>query len=217
MGEPPAKKRVSMARHLDFPGLPLNEAERKYLEGRGLEPRYCTGKFGIMGGGISGEWRYRILIPVYLDHALVSWTGRSILSRDVQKEYGIPRYKNLSVERSIVNPKEIVFNTDNSRKDAVILVEGPMDVVSMGDDCICSLGTGVTDEQIAFIAEHWGTVYVAFDNEPEAQKKARHVAMNLSSLGVHSEVVDFLSEIGRNDPGEMTREEVASVKQELGL
>lgn len=200
-----------------WPGKPFTDKERQYLVDRGFDPDYCESVFGLAGGGVAGDWAFRILIPVFLNGRLVSFTGRSIIPKDKLKELGIPRYKNLSIEQSEVNVKDIMFNTDKSKKDSVILVEGPMDVVRMGNDCICSLGTGVTPSQLLFMADRWKTVYVAFDNETEAQRKARHVAGNLSSLGIHAEVVDFLSDFNKNDPGEMTEDEVRIVKQELGL
>ena len=209
------EKKVAKAEHLDLPGYHLDENEKEYLRGRGFNVEYLESKFHIRGGGIAGEWSYRILIPIYFNHVLVSWTGRSILPKDVIKELGIPRYKNLSIEQSVMNSKEIFFNLDNCNRKEVILVEGPMDVLKMGDDTVCSLGTSVTREQELFLTSRFEKVYIAFDNEPAAQEKAKHLGINLSLAGMKVEVVNICEDFNKNDPGELTEEEVRQIKKEL--
>jgi DNA primase len=145
----------------------------------------------------------------------VSWTGRSILDRKLIDELKIPRYKNLAIEQSVINPKEIFFNLDNCNSDSVILVEGPFDVLRMSEDTICSLGTSVTREQELFLANNFKKVFIAFDNEPAAQSKARHLGMNLVSAGLEVEVVNICEDFGKNDPGELTEDEVNQIKKEL--
>lgn len=210
-------ERIAKGHDLELPGYRLDEIERQYLKDRGFDPDYLQSKFHVRGGGVCGEWAYRILIPIYYNHILVSWTGRSILSKEEIKELKIPRYKNLSIEQSVINSKEIFFNLDNCNRDEVILVEGPFDVLKMGDDCICSLGTSVTREQELFLASRFKKVYIAFDNEPAAQEKAKHLGMNLSSVFMKVEVVNICEDFNKNDPGELTEEEVMNIKKELGF
>ena len=209
--------RVAKAEHLDLPGYHLDENEKEYLRSRGFDPEYLQNKFHIRGGGICGDWSYRILIPIYYNRVLVSWTGRSILDKQTIKELEIPRYKNLAIEQSVINPKEIFFNLDNCNGKGVILVEGPMDVLKLGDDTICSLGTSVTREQELFLKNKFDKVYIAFDNEPAAQDKARHLGMNLSSVGLKVEVVNICEDFNKNDPGELNESEVRQIKKELGF
>ena len=210
-------KRIARAEYLDLPGFRLNDNEKEYLKNRGFDVNYLINKFHLRGGGIIGDWSYRILIPIYYKKVLVSWTGRSILTREQIKEYNIPRYKNLSIEQSVINPKTIFFNLDNSTKDKVILVEGPFDVLKMGTDCICSLGTSMTREQELFLKERYKTVFIAFDNEPSAQKKAHKVGTNLAALGMNIEVVNICEPFHKNDPGELTYDEVQVIKKELEI
>ena len=210
-------KQKAKGSNLNLPGFHLNENERKYLESRGYEVDYLINKFHIRGGGIAGEWSYRILLPIYYKRVLVSWTGRSILSREEIDRYNIPRYKNLSIEQSVINPKEIFFNLDNSTKDKVILVEGPFDCLKMGNDCICSLGTSMTREQELFLKQKYKKIFICFDNEPSAQEKARKVGKNLAAIGMSVEVVNICEPFNKNDPGELSYEEVATIKLELEI
>ena len=75
----------------------------------------------------------------------------------------------------------------------------------------------MTQEQIKIIASRFNKVYVLFDNEIEAQKKARKYGMELSSLGVDVEVVEAYSDFNKNDMGECTEQEIKEIKNELGL
>lgn len=208
-------KKTAQAEHLELPGYRLDDFEKEYLKGRGFDVDYLQSKFFLRGGGKTGEWAFRILIPIYYRNVLVSWTGRSILDRKTIKEMNIPRYKNLSVEQSVINPKEICFNCDSSNKDSVMLVEGPFDVLKMGDDTICSLGTGVTPEQVLFLKNRYKKIFICFDNEPAAQEHGREVGKNLASVGVDVELVNICSAFNKNDPGELDYNEVIEIKKEL--
>lgn len=210
-------KKIPQAKHLELPNDTFTLAERKYLKARNFSPRFLHEKYGVVGGGIAGDWKYRIIIPLYLGGRLVSWTGRSIFDKEKIKQLKIPRYKNLSIEKSVINPKHALFNLDNSNSDTVILTEGAFDVMRLGDDCVCSFGTELTQEQVKVIASKYKKVFVMFDNEEEAQKKARKFGMQLSSMGVEVEVVDAYSDFGVNDGAELNEAQVKKIKKELGL
>jgi DNA primase len=152
-----------------------------------------------------------------LNGKVVSWTARSILSKKELTELEIPRYKNLSVDDSVVDPKSMLFNLDNCKGDSVILTEGAFDVMRFGADCVCSFGTELSQTQVGIIADRFSKVFIIFDNEPEAQKKARKFGMQLSAMGVEVEVVDAYSEFGVNDGAELNEAQVKKIKKELGL
>ena len=214
----PIERKTSRGENLKMPGFEsFTDGEREYLENRGFDINYLKKKFGIRGGGIAGEWSYRILIPIFYNARLASWTGRSILPREIIDQDKIPRYKNLSVEKSEINPKDIFFNLDNSRNNSVILVEGPFDVLKMGDNTICSLGTSVTSAQKLLLLKRYKKVFIAFDNEPAAQEKAKKLGKDLNSLGLEVEVVNICEDFGKNDPGELVLDEVIGIKKELEL
>ena len=219
---PTKQKKVAKGENLNLPGFKLNEREKQYLLNRGFDIDYLINKFHIRGGGITGEWSYRIILPIYYKRVLVSWVGRTILSKEELKQYeamgiDIPRYKNLDIEQSVIAPKDIFFNLDNSTEDSVILVEGPFDVLKMGTQTICSLGTSTTREQELFLKTRYKNMFICFDNEYEAQEKARHLGRNLASLGMEVEVVNICEPFHKNDPGELTYEEVDIIKKELEI
>lgn len=217
-------KKSKTIHKLELPTDTFLPIERKYLKQRNFNPKQLYDKYKIVGGGMTGKWKYRIIIPLILNNKIVSWTARSILSKEKLSELDIPRYKNLSIEESIINPKDTWYNLDNCYGNEVILTEGVFDVFRLsdidnndkvGDNVICSLGTTVTQEQIRVIQSRFKKVYILFDNEKEAQEKARKLGKQLSSIGVDVEIVDAYSDFGVNDGAELTSEQVRIIRKEL--
>jgi len=210
-------KKIPKAKKLELPNDGFNEIEENYLISRNFSPEFLSKKYNLVGGGLAGRWKYRIIIPVYLDGKLVSWTGRSILDNETLKKKEIPRYKNLSIEESVINIKECLFNIDNCKNETAVLVEGSFDVMRLGDDFICSMGTELTQSQISLISERFKKIFIMFDNELNAQKKAKKFGLQIASIGVDVEVVDAYSDFNKNDGAELTRKEVKIIRKELGL
>lgn len=210
-------KKVAKATKLNLPNDSFTSAERKYLQKRNFDPDFLHEKYKVVGGGVAGRWKYRIIIPVYLDGKLVSWTGRSILDKEILKEKEIPRYKNLSIEESVINIKECLFNIDNCKNDTAVLVEGAFDVMRLGDDFMCSMGTELTQSQINMISKNFEKIFIMFDNEIEAQKKAKKFGLQLASIGIDVEIVNGYADFNKNDGAELTDNEALIIRQELGL
>lgn len=206
------ERKKSKVKYLELPTDTFTTAERKYLKSRGFSPKYLREKYGIVGGGISGKWKFRIIIPIYYNSKLMSWTGRSILSKEKLKQLKIPRYKNLSIEESVKNPKELFFNLDNCKGKEVVLTEGAFDVLRFDGNAICSMGTELTEGQVKLLAEKFEKVFILFDNEIEAQEKARKFGMQLSSMGIEVEIVDAFSDFNKNDMGDCSPEEIEKIK-----
>lgn len=217
VGETLSEKKTSNIKYLELPTNTFTKAERKYLKSRDFDPKYLYKKYHIVGGGIDGNWKFRIIIPVYYQGQLLSWTGRSILSKEKLKQLEIPRYKNLSIEKSVKNIKELFFNIDNCKSDTVVLTEGAFDVLRFDGNAICSMGTELTESQINLLASRFRKIFILFDNEPEAQKKARKFGLQLSSIGIEIEVVNAYEDFGKNDMGECSREEINQIKRFINI
>lgn len=202
---------------LELPSDEFTMAERKYLEKRNFNPDYLYEKYKVVGGGIAGKWKHRIIIPILLNGKIVSWTARSILSKEKLQELGIPRYLNLSIDESVIDPKNTLFNLDNCKGDTVVLTEGAFDVIRCGDDFTCSFGIEVTETQINILADRFKKVFIMFDNEIQAQKTARKYGVALSAIGVDVEVVDAYSDFGVKDGAELSNKQVKIIRKELGL
>ena len=218
------KEEKKTVNKLKLPTDTFTSIERKYLKKRNFNPSYLNKKYNIVGGGIVGDWKYRIIIPLILNGQIVSWTARSILPKNKLDELKIPRYKNLSINESIIDVKSTLFNLDNCKSDKVILTEGAFDVLRLSyldenkqfsDNVICSFGIELTQTQIGIIADRFKKVFILFDNEIQAQKTARKFGVQLSAMGVDVEIVDAYSDFGVNDGAELTNEQVKIIRKEL--
>lgn len=107
---------------------------------------------------LTGQFAYRIIIPVYVSGKLVTWTGRTITGDRL-------RYKTLSTDSetaaksdlpvAAISIKETLFDYDALRKGGEVLVitEGPFDAMRVsffGDDAIrgtCLFGKTISDAQ----------------------------------------------------------------------
>lgn len=210
-------KKQAKAKKIELPTTGFTQAEREYLLARNFSPRFLHEKYKVAGGGITGAWKYRIIIPLILEGKIVSWTARSILSKKQQEEQKIPRYKNLSIEQSVIDPKSILYNLDNCNEKIGVLTEGAFDVMRLGDGFFCSFGTELTQSQIMLIKQRFEKIFIMFDNEQPAQKKAKKFGLQIASIGVDVEVVDAYGDFGKNDGGELTDNEVQIIRKELGL
>lgn len=210
-------KKQAKATKLTLPTDTFTPAERKYLKERNFSPKLLHEKYKIVGGGITGSWKYRIIIPLVLNGKIVSWTARTILSKQQQQKLKIPRYKNLSIKQSVVDPKSVLYNLDHCEDKIAVLTEGAFDVIRMGDGFFCSFGTELTQSQISMIKQRFEKVFIMFDNEEEAQAKARKFGLQIASIGVEVELVDCYGDFNKNDAGELNEKEVQIIRHELGL
>ena len=86
--------------------------------------KYLCEDYKLMAG--TGRWADRVIIPYFQDGLLVTWTGRAIADSTV-------RYKDLSLDESLLAPKETLFNHDCMLEGgkALIIQEGPFDVLKV--------------------------------------------------------------------------------------
>jgi len=192
---------------IDLPGDKLGISHKRYLEKRGFDVNYLEDKYKLKGVGPVGEWKFRIIIPIFYKGELVSFQGRAI-------KKGMERYKTLDVDKSIISAKELLYNIDSCDSGSVVLVEGPFDVMRLGDGVAGTLGTEMTPSQVQLIRSRFNKVTFFFDPEINAQKRAEKQGNLLASLGLDVEIFD--SEL-KHDPGSLTEDELLMVKKELGL
>jgi len=193
---------------IELPNYPLSMAEKNYLLDRHFNPGELIEKFNIQGGGWL-TWKNRIIIPIYLGSKLISWTSRTIIA---DRE---PRYKNLENELSVIDPKKIFFNLDNCYGKSVALLEGPFDVLRFGDNGICGFGISLTKTQVLYLSERFDKIFILFDSQRIAQKKAKEYGMTLSGHGLDVYIVDAFSDYGCKDAGEMSPFKMKELKKEL--
>jgi len=132
-----------------------------YLKSRNFVPvEYYINKYDLYwGGSIVGNFKYRIIFPVKVNGSIVSFVGRDVT--DILE----PRYKNCPKVLSTIAIENTFFNVDNCFGNKVILVEGPFDVMRIGDGCIGSFGIQLSDSQIKFLSSNYDEVTIVFDSD----------------------------------------------------
>jgi hypothetical protein len=210
-------KKEARQRSIKLPTDGFTPLEKNYLFSRHFRPKELSEKYSVCGGGIVGDWKYRIIIPLILNGKIVSWTARSILTSEQLKKSRQPRYKQLKIEDSVIDPKTTFYNLDHAPKNKAVLMEGAFDVLRMGDGFICSFGTELTQSQLRTLKNRFAAIIILFDSEKEAQAKAKKFGLVLSAIGLDVEVVDAFSDYGKNDAGELSPLQASDLRRQLGL
>jgi DNA primase len=154
----------------------MPKPHRKYLLRRGFNPDAIISKYGVGGCYNTGDRRYRmrIIIPIYMEDKLVSFTARTIV--DAQ-----PKYRGPNDEDAAMPGRAILYGLDNVKYGIAALVEGPTDVWRIGDGAIAMMRTRFTEEQLTHIPRSGiHTVYVIYD--AGAEKLGEELASRVSKL-----------------------------------
>jgi hypothetical protein len=162
----------------------LSLAHRIYLQRRGFDPDTLTDLWGIRGIGISSRLSWRIWIPVTFQGEVVSWTTRSIGENE-------PRYVSAGPNEESIALKTLLYGSDYCY-NSVIVVEGPIDVWAIGYGAVATCGTSFTKEQINTIG-NYPVRAICFDNEPNAQIRARRLASELQLLPGDTHIIELES------------------------
>jgi len=185
-----------------------------YLERRHFNDVRRLVKMYNLRASMVGTWKDRIIIPIYQNDQLVSWTSRAI-----GKTFEAPRYLALSEEDGgLVNVFHTLWNWDNIIEggDLLFVVEGPFDALKLDyygydfwDDGIhvqatCTFGTSMSDLQammIAEVAKKFKKTVLLYD--PEATEAIFIAKEKLQHTDVE---VGFLPE-NIEDPGALTKKQ----------
>ena len=148
----------------------------------------------------------RIIIPIYMNRKLVSYTARSFVDED-------PKYNNPVVEASMIATGSCIYNYDSLIEgDVGVFVEGPTDVWRFGDQFIALMGVKYTRKQLNFIAKknlRKGIIF--FD--AGAKAKAKKLADSLT--GIIDKVKIVYMENDDYDPGSIDPYEAIRLKYDL--
>jgi DNA primase len=142
----------------------LRQLERAGITGDALEETGLILK--REAGGHYDRFRNRLMFPIHNETGkLIGFGGRAIEAGDE------PKYLN-SPETAIYHKSQVLYNLHRARKparaaDAVVLVEGYMDVIGLAaarvDNAVASCGTALTTQQARLMKRHSENVVVNFD------------------------------------------------------
>jgi hypothetical protein len=150
----------------------LQAAHKKYIKKRGFDYRELQQLWKIQAIGLANKLSWRIFIPIHYHGEIVSWTTRSISDKI------LARYVSAGVDEEAMPHKELLYGEDFARH-AVIVQEGIFDVWRIGPGAVATFGVNYSEKQVERIAKY-PTRAICFDNEFEAQRRARKLADDLS-------------------------------------
>lgn len=192
----------------------------KYLRRRGFgNVNKLTRKYNLKCCN-TGPWKDRIIIPVYENNELVSWTGRAIAPTEKA-----PRYKTLSTEepgyhQALIKVTDTLFLYDQlTGGDMLFVNEGPIDALKIdfygneyGAHATCLFTSSISTNQIYLIsqvAKRYKDTWLLLD--PEATQQQFEIYEILKRYGIK---IAELKE-GIEDPGAMTRKQVIELINSL--
>lgn len=184
---------------------------RRYLRNRKFVPRELIEKYNLRACYRLGKYNYRIIIPIYQDRRLVSWTARDVTGIAEQK------YKAATIEESLINPHNLIFNLDSVKpgKDA-FCVEGPFDVFRLGDGAFCFLGVKINASRLRQIAlKKIRKFIIFFDNDLTGKNAAKYIANTVAPLVGEVLIVKFKYNKKKIDPAKITPAQVTKLKIDL--
>lgn len=116
------------------------------------------------------DFHHRVVLPYVMNRELVTWTGRAI-------GHSALRYKDLSIDESILPPKETLFNHDamyDTTARILLVLEGPFDALKAdfygepyGVRAVAMSTNSLTDAQAYLLQDAWHfeRVFFGLDNK----------------------------------------------------
>ena len=185
----------------------LPNLHKEYLIERGFDPKEIQREYKIVAQYHTGDYSYRLIIPVFVEGKMVTFT-----SRDVTGEQKL-KYKSCPNEKSIIPIKQCLYNIDSVQQGGnILIVEGVFDVWRMGGSCIATFGTEVTKAQIYLLIEKELTnIYIMYDSD--AYKKSEQLAYKLSPFTKKVEVI----KLSKEDPANLSHQEALEIRKSLNI
>jgi len=184
----------------------LSDYHESYLQGRSFCPTQLRSEYDILGVGPIGKYKFRVIAPCQIQGSAVNFTALAVMGQS-------PKYIHCPNEEAIIPMKSLLYNIDNVGKTMVI-TEGVTDVWRIGRGCVATMGMEFSKEQLSLIIKsEVKTVFVIFDSGEVEKKKANHLALNLSGIVDHVEVI----ELSEGDPGDLSESDVKHLREELKL
>lgn len=199
------KQRASVLKMPPMCG-PMEKRHKVYLEKRKFDADKLERIWDLLGTGIHGDYKNRIILPIFLNGKMVSYQGRDITNKHELK------YKACREEDEVVHHKHILYGVDLVPGDVAVVVEGAADAWRLGPGAVATFGTGFTLPQLNLFCRMFKRAFFLFDPEPAAQARADKAGSLLNARGVDVEILEI---DGDYDPGDMPQDEAKHLMKEL--
>lgn len=188
---------------------PLGKIHRRYLEQRGFNPDELVNEWSLSstdGRETDKNWRWRIVVPIYMAHRLVSYVGRTIGHR-------MDKYRAAPKEWRSLNPHDTLYGLDKVCGNTVVVMEGPADVWRWGPGAVALFGDQSSLSQ-RILLRRFRRAIIMLDGDDAGKTAGEKLAWQMSGFGM--EVQQAILPDGL-DPGQLDSGQVQELKKDLGL
>ena len=207
-GKEPTKNRKPMRGklcHWPTDCHPLKKIHREYLKKRRYNPAYLEDVWGLRGTRGIGDYKYRVIAPVFYDRRMVSYQGRDVTDRS-----NLP-YKACAQEDEARDHKHCLYGMDLVEGDDVVIIEGIFDTWRLGPGAVGTFGIDFTPVQ-ANLLRRYRNKYIYYDSaDRQAMEKAKKLANLLSAFRGDVEII----KTKWADPDMMPQREADKLMKEL--
>lgn len=178
----------------------------------------AAGLLSEKDGRFFDRFHGRIMFPLHDAHGrVVGFTGRVLKEQD-----GVGKYVN-SPETAIYHKGELLYGlhfakTEIRRKNAVIVVEGNVDVITAHEagytNVVGSSGTALTEAQLLLLKRFTANASFAFDVDAAGVAAARRAVETALKLGFNVKIISLPRELGK-DPDEVIRKNVEAWEKQV--
>lgn len=187
-----------------FPKLHLD-----YLRSRNFKPRKLIRQYHLRAVNLHGQYKFRIIIPVFYDGRIITFTSRDVTDAAEERYKAAPKKTYPNIDHYIYGLSRI------PQGGSAILVEGPSDVWRLGAGAISFFGTSQHPKQLAqLVKRRVRTVHILFDNDEPGKRASLRLAKEMAS---YVKEVNLLTLVDYPDPGKMSQEDADLLMMEIGL
>lgn len=196
-----------------LPGVALADYHIRYLRARYFNPDDIIRKYHVLGTGLAGKYKLRIIIPIIYKGEIVSFQGRDITGQQELK------YKACPQEMEIIPHKHTLYNLD-AVENTMVITEGILDTWRIGDGAVATYGTSFTDEQVLLIVD-WKKEVLERQQKPQvivlydgdAMDRAEKLA---TAISIHDIPTDLFM-LPYGDPADLTPLDALELRKQLKL
>lgn len=200
-----AKTALSRVFSLPEGSVPLLPKHKRYLERRSMDPDLIERTWEIKGTNHLSARPWRIVIPIFLGHRIVSYILRTLKDDEDQRYYRCPK------DQEIYPSKSLLYGQHLLSGNRAVIVEGPFDAWRLGPGAVAIMGLGYTSDQIELLSK-MDQVFILFDSDRPGKIRAKKIAKMLCSITE----VEILT-LDEGDPASMKQKEADSLMSELGF
>jgi len=135
----------------------LCDRAKRYLESRRFDSHLLEEKYKICSAEERGDYKFRILFPIFFESKMISYTGRDYSGKSPL------RYLSCPGANEILCHKHIAFGWDDLPDNRAIIVEGIMDKMRLGDHAVALFGSSYTPQQVLLLGS-LDQAIILFDN-----------------------------------------------------